>query len=523
MKIHVEVWLAAASLHEQGRAVFTTRELREEVKRLFGDVRSGVLTHIHAHANAASPRGSTVVYNYLFRAGPGLHRLCRVTDPVHPTRKGRPFWPDQADVDEPFWPLWSKGVAWQKGAASAQTEAAATSDLVVAEVSTGQPVDESAPARLADYIRTLPDFALERSPATGYDHMGAIITEAILQAGINYRNVVLPRVERLRREYPQARTTSAFADLLCTIGAAELLQFSGEKLDRVEALTRFFLDERVETEADLKAWLSDEANLARLREIPGVGPKTVDYLQILAGLDTSAIDRHLAFFLEQAGVPASTYEERKAVIEAAAGLLGVDRAVLDYSIWKYMSDRAAAWRLRPADVDGGEDDEGEDPEAAHYLLSSYREAMLEHLLIGELMRKSWPKPLEVYKPQVDAVGVDLLLVRDGVTRAVQLKTSKIGARTSAVNVHTSLWDRPRPCVIWTLFDAETLELKEFLWLGGPSKPLPPMDDLEMARHTKGDASGYKAYRPALRVVPKRSFKRLTSVEELLTELFGYDE
>ncbi len=246
----------------------------------------------------------------------------------------------------------------------------------------------------------------------------------------------------------------------------------------------------------------------------------MDYLQILAGLDTSAVDRHLALFLKQAGVAADPYTERKTIIDAAAGVLGVDRAVLDYSIWRYMVDRSGRGSGHAAEVMG--DDEGveDDPEAAHYMLSNYREAMLEHLLIGELMRKSWPTPLEVYKPQVGAVGVDLLLVRNGVTRAVQLKTSKIGARTSSVNVHTSLWNRPRPCVIWTLFDADTLELKEFLWLGEPGQPLPPMDELEMARHVKANAQGYKAYRPALRVVPKRYFKRLTSVEELLTQLFG---
>lgn len=75
-------------------------------------------------------------------------------------------------------------------------------------------------------------------------------------------------------------------------------------------------------------------------QLPGVGPKTVDYLLILVGLDTSTIDRHLALFQEQAGVAASTYEERKAIITAEAGMFGVDRAVLDYSIWNYMSGGA---------------------------------------------------------------------------------------------------------------------------------------------------------------------------------------
>lgn len=523
MQIRVEIWLAAASLHDKGHEVLTTEQLQDEVRHLFGDERPGVFTFITAHANASAPKGATVVYNYLFRAGPGAHRLCRVTDPVHPSRAGRPLWPDHAEVDERFWPLWRKWVAWQQGSGPVDADVAPVSQRVALGSAPPREGDGSAPERLANYVRSLPDFTMERSPAAGYDHMGAIITEAILQAGINYRNVVLPRVERLRRDYPQARTTSSFADLLRTVGAGELLQFSGEKLDRVEALTRFFADERVETEADLRAWLSDEANLARLRQLPGIGPKTVDYLQILAGLDTSAVDRHLALFLKQARVAANTYGERKAIIDAAAEELGVDRAVLDYSIWRYMADRSGRGSGPAAEVVDDGDVVEDDAEAAHYLLSSYREAMLEHLLIGELMRKSWPVPLEVYKPQVDAVGVDLLLVRDGVTRAVQLKTSKIGARAGSVNVHTSLWSRPSPCVIWTLFDADTLELKEFLWLGEPGHPLPPVDELAMARHVKANAQGYKAFRPALRVVPKRYFKRLTSVEELLTELFGYGE
>lgn len=521
MSIRVEIWLAAASLHDKGHRVITTEELQDEVKRLFDDVRPGVLHFINAHANASAPKNLAVVYNYLFRVERGRHRLCRVTDAVHPSRVGSPLWPEQADVHQRFWPLWRKWVAWQQKGDPAPTEVAATREAVAPAVTTvRQPEDGSGSERLAAYVRSLPDFTMERSPATGYDHMGAIISEAILQAGINYRNVVVPRIEALRREHPQARTTSAFADLLLKVGAPELLAFGGEKPERVEVLTRFFLDEQVETEADLREWLTSEANLSRLRQLPGVGPKTADYLQILAGLDTSAVDRHLALFLEEAGVAANTYQERKAVIDAAAALLGVDRAVLDYSIWRYMSDRAARGETRrPAEVDEVEAGE-EDPDAAHYLLSSYREAMLEHLLIGELMRKSWPKPLEVYNPQVDAVGVDLLLVRDGVTRAVQLKTSKIGGRANSVNVHTSLWDRPGRCVIWTLFDPDTLELKEYLWLGEPGQPLPPIDELEVARHTKANAQGYKAYRPALRVVPKRWFKRLTSVDELLDELFG---
>lgn len=109
---------------------------------------------------------------------------------------------------------------------------------------------------------------------------------------------------------------------------------------------------------------------------------------------------------------------------------------------------------------------------------------------------------------------------DGVTRYVHLEATKIGGTTGAVNVHKSLWSRPGSCVIWAWFDPETLELKEFLWLGEPGQPLPPLEELKIARPTKGNAQGYQAPRPPLRVVPKKWFKRVSSVEELLQELFG---
>lgn len=238
----------------------------------------------------------------------------------------------------------------------------------------------------------------------------------------------------------------------------------------------------------------------------------------------SGIQRCLALMLARTGVAEDPEEGRKAVIDTAAELLEVNFAVLDDGIWQHRSDRVARCETEGLGGPDGDRPEVDDASAAHYLLSSYREAMLEHFLIGELMRTAWltnwRKPLEVYKPQVDAAGVDVVLVRDGVTRPIQLKTSKISGRASSVNVHTTLWQRPRSCVIWTWFDPETLELKEFFWLGEPGRPLPPLNELKVAKHTRGNAQGEKGDRPALRVVEKKWFKRLASVEELFNELFG---
>ena len=59
-------------------------------------------------------------------------------------------------------------------------------------------------------IESLPDFKLQKDAATGYDHMGALLVDAALQAGIRYETVVWPRVTAVLEHYPEAQTTSEF-------------------------------------------------------------------------------------------------------------------------------------------------------------------------------------------------------------------------------------------------------------------------------------------------------------------------
>jgi hypothetical protein len=94
LKIHVEVWLAAVLLHEQGMATFSGARLAEEIERRFGDIRRGVQTHIHAHCVANAPKNTAVEYSYLFRTDAGEYRLFRTVDPLHPSRSGSRTAPD---------------------------------------------------------------------------------------------------------------------------------------------------------------------------------------------------------------------------------------------------------------------------------------------------------------------------------------------------------------------------------------------------------------------------------------------
>jgi len=125
------------------------------------------------------------------------------------------------------------------------------------------------------------------------------------------------------------------------------------------------------------------------------------------------------------------------------------------------------------------------------------------------------------KPQVDDAGYDLVVEANGVIRHIQLKSSFRGAKTASQKVHLRLGEKPSGCVIWLIFEPKTLDLGPFLWFGSsPGKALPDLASFKVARHTKGDATGHKAERPMIRVVPKGRFMSLATIEELLGVLFG---
>jgi hypothetical protein len=75
--------------------------------------------------------------------------------------------------------------------------------------------------------------------------------------------------------------------------------------------------------------------------------------------------------------------------------------------------------------------------------SSYREKLIEHLFIAELLKLSWQKgdcQLEVAKPEIDYSGYDLIIEANRIVRHVQLKAAYIGGKTSRQKVHTKLAD-----------------------------------------------------------------------------------
>lgn len=188
---------------------------------------------------------------------------------------------------------------------------------------------------LANYLRGLPDFELVHD--SSYNHMGAILVDAMLQAGANYE-AVKERVNTVLK-YPDARTTSGFLELLAGVPVHSLLQWEGRKPLWVLGITHFFQAERVESKSDLKEWLEVSSNVQRLYAVSGVGEKTVDYIKKLAGISNTAMDRHWYTCLESAGIPYESYSEAKRIADYAAEEMGVDKSSLDTSVWRYFRSK----------------------------------------------------------------------------------------------------------------------------------------------------------------------------------------
>lgn len=156
--------------------------------------------------------------------------------------------------------------------------------------------------------------------------------------------------------------------------------------------------------------------------------------------------------------------------------------------------------------------------------SVYREQLLEHLLIGELLKYSWlyaSATLEVSQPSIDRSGHDVVLEANGVTRHLQLKSSSHAAKTFVQKVHLGLASKPSGCVVWMRFDRSTMKLGPFHFFGAePGLPLLSLDGFGPAKHTKGNKDGIKKERPHLRIVRKSEFREISDIPALYVALFG---
>ena len=145
--------------------------------------------------------------------------------------------------------------------------------------------------------------------------------------------------------------------------------------------------------------------------------------------------------------------------------------------------------------------------SASFLKSNFFEQLVEHAFISELLQEAWfryGKTVEVLRSEIDTSGYDLLLECNGVIRHVELKTSGTEARRSFQNINMVLAQKPSGCVIWIVREENETEnrvnLKYLFFGNAPGEPLSSLETFKIAKHTKGNAKGFKKERPLIRGV-----------------------
>jgi hypothetical protein len=163
----------------------------------------------------------------------------------------------------------------------------------------------------------------------------------------------------------------------------------------------------------------------------------------------------------------------------------------------------------------------------HFLLSTYREKIIEHRFVSEVLAALWHqgiKDAEVLKPEVDGGGYDVVFQAGGTIRHVQLKSVKANATTAKWKVALRLASYPSGCVVVIVSDPHSLAIGPFLWFGGePGYPLPTIDHFKVAKHTKANAEGVKGERPKHRELPRSAFRPLAAIGEVAKVLFDTGE
>jgi hypothetical protein len=196
--------------------------------------------------------------------------------------------------------------------------------------------------RLAEYIVSLPEANKVYHPANkfSYYHIGALFTDVVLQAGLNYDSVVKPRVQRVILTYPEYDTVTKFHLLVNREGLSTVINWKHEiKLDRFRRLMEFALSNNIDTCSDLKYFLCKRDTCEVFLSLNGFGPKSLDYLLKLLNVDTIAVDRHIYSFVKMANIEIKGYHETKKIVEYAADFLNIPRSAVDYIIWNFMSKK----------------------------------------------------------------------------------------------------------------------------------------------------------------------------------------
>ena len=163
------------------------------------------------------------------------------------------------------------------------------------------------------------------------------------------------------------------------------------------------------------------------------------------------------------------------------------------------------------------------PAHAHTHNSILRERIVEHAFVGDVLRRMWQlgsTDVEILRSEFDTGGYDLVVASGRVVRHIQFKSSLVTSSTAEQSISRKLAEKQSGCVVWVVVRAD-LSFSHFLWFGGsPGAPLPSIAEFKVTRQSRANAQGFKAERPDHRRIPKRSFTRLETLDEILAALFG---
>lgn len=195
--------------------------------------------------------------------------------------------------------------------------------------------------------RCIADFAfIQGVPCTynlrrsTYDHVGALLADSVLQAGLNYRTVVLPRVQRILNEFPDTSCVSSLFYLVKNKETSHLLNWKHlTKLNRFEQIVNFLYKEKINTSYEIRKALYSEVFRAKLLSLNGIGHKTIDYIGCLVGIESIAVDRHIRTFAVKAGIDNNEYIFLRNAFCFAADLLSISRREFDAWIWSHESSK----------------------------------------------------------------------------------------------------------------------------------------------------------------------------------------
>jgi hypothetical protein len=141
------------------------------------------------------------------------------------------------------------------------------------------------------------------------------------------------------------------------------------------------------------------------------------------------------------------------------------------------------------------------------------------VFVGDVLRALWRRgvtDVEILRSEFDARGYDVVMSRGSVVRHIQFKTQK----DRDVKFNLALGEKPSGCVIWIGVD-EYLNLKHFRWFGGlPGQPLPEIKDFKVVQRETRNKAGERPDRRNHRMVPKRAFEVLETIDEVIEHLFG---